>query len=141
MIVTRACTCFSLGAFFLMVDHSVILSIYLRSSALNARVRVCMGVGLYRGVDAKTLARLLGVHLITVQLLLGPLVNEKILGRVRTGHDVRYHSTLAAKKLVRAELRRIRLEGANLERELRQHPRIKPDKLDKLLGILPDDQG
>ena len=121
-----------------MVDHSAILSIYLRSSALNARVRVCMGVTLYRGIGAKCLAQLLGVHLITVQLLLKSLVDDGTLGRTRKGHAVHYHSSLAAKKLVRAELRRIRSEGATLVNELRQHPRIKLDKLDKLLGINPD---
>ena len=113
----------------------------LRSSALNARARVCMGVGLFRGCDVYTVAWLLDVHLNTVHRTLGPLVSEGIVSKVRTGHDVNYHSTLAAKKLVRAELRRLRCEGANLVNELRQHPRIKQDKLDKLLGIVPDVEG
>ena len=120
-----------------MVDHSL-LTTYLRSNALNARARVCMGVTLYRGIDVRGLSELLGIHLNTVHRILCPLVADKTIGRTRKGHAVHYHSSLAAKKLVRAELRRLRCEGANLVNELRQHPRIKQDKLDKLLGIVPD---
>jgi len=80
-----------------------------------------MGVTLYRGIDVRGLSDLLGIHLNTVHRILCPLVAEKILGRTRKGHTVHYHSSLAAKKLVRAELRRIRNEGVNLERELRQN--------------------
>ena len=120
-----------------MADHSNLVT-YLRSNALNERARICMGVTLFRGCDIRTLADLLGIHKDTALRLLRPLVADKTIGRTRKGHAVHYHSSLAAKKLVRAELRRLRCEGANLERELRVHPRIKLDKLDKLLGIVPD---
>ncbi len=122
-----------------MVDHSL-LTTYLRSNALNARARVCMGVTLYRGIDVRGLSDLLGIHLNTVHRILCPLVADKTLGRTRKGHAVHYHSSLAAKKLVRAELRRIRSEGDHLANELRQHPRVKQDKLDRLLGIQSENE-
>ena len=120
-----------------MADHSNLVT-YLRSNALNERARICMGVTLFRGCDIRTLADLLGIHKDTALRLLRPLVADKTIGRTRKGLAVHYHSSLAAKKLVRAELRRLRCEGANLVNELRSHPRIKQEKLDKLLGILPD---
>ena len=123
-----------------MADHSNLVT-YLRSNALNERARICMGVTLFRGCDIRTLADLLGIHKDTALRLLRPLVADKTIGRTRKGLAVHYHSSLAAKKLVRAELRRIRSEGDHLANELRQHPRIKQDKLDRLLGISPDVEG
>ena len=136
--IAYTCTCFTLGALILGMVDSIGLILCLRSGALNVRVRVCMGVTLYKGIDLRTLADLLGVHRGSIHRVIASMVAEGIVSRVRAGHDMRYHSTLAAKKLVRAELRRLRCEGANLVNELRSHPRIKLDKLDKLLGISPD---
>ena len=125
--------------FFLGLLLTMIVRLLLKESALNVRVRVCMCIGLFGGIDRATIQNVLGVTDKTVLLALGPLVREGLITRHRIGSFVvRYHSTQAAKKLVRAELRRLRCEGANLDRELRVHPRIKQDKLDKLLGISPD---
>jgi len=122
----------------------------LRSPALTNRARVCMCVGLFRGVDSATIATVLGLCSRVVSRTLTSLVRSGVLTRhrvlvhgangSRSTIAVRYHETKEAKKLVRAELRRIRSEGVNLVDELRQHPRIKLEKLDRLLGILPDDQ-
>ncbi len=120
----------------------------LRSGALTNRARVCMCIGLFRGVDSATIASVLGVCSRVASRTLTSLVRSGVITRHRVlVHGVngsrsmvvvRYHETKEARRLVRAELRRIRSEGATLVNELRQHPRVKQDKLDKLLGIVPD---
>jgi hypothetical protein len=138
--VTRARTRLSLGANFWWMFDNLGLTLCFRSSALNVRVRVCMGVSLYRGIDAHGLAALLGVHVGSIHREMASLISSKLIGRTRIGRVVHYHSTQAAQKLVRAELRRLRLEGENLVNELRRHPRVKQEKLDRLLGLFPSDE-
>lgn len=137
--VSRACTRFSLGALFLGLLLTMIVSLLLRQSALDNRARVCMCAMLFGGVDRATIEHVLGLSRKTVLVELGPLVKEGLLTRHRTGSlIVRYHATQSARKLVRAELRRLRLEGEVLVNELRQHSRVKQDRLDRLLGLVPD---
>ena len=120
----------------------------LRSGALTNRARVCMCIGLFRGVDSATIASVLGVCSRVASRTLTSLVRSGVITRhrvlvhgvngSRSTVAVRYHETKEARKLVRDEIRQLSANAANLVNELRQHPRIKLDKLDKLLGIVPD---
>ena len=134
-------TCFTLGALFLGLLLGMIVSLLLKHDALSNRARVCMCVSLFGGIDRATIEQLLGLSRKTVLVELGPLVESGLLTRHRIGSlIVRYHSTKASRKLVRDEIRRLSVNGVNLVNELRQHPRIKQDKLDKLLGIQLGDE-
>ena len=130
------------------MSHSVYLYLVLQSSTLSIRARVCACIGLFGGIDRQTIERFTGLAECSVSVALTSLVRGGAVNRVRsTVHGVnggpsvsvvRYHDTKEARRIVRTELDQLDKEAMNLVNELRQHPRIKQDKLDKLLGIVPD---
>jgi predicted transcriptional regulator len=130
------------------MSHSFYLYIVLRSSTLSIRARVCACVGLFGGIDRRSIERFTGLAECSVSVALTGLVRSGAVNRVRsTVHGVnggpsvsvvRYHDTKEARRIVRSELEQLDKIALDLVNELRQHPRIKQDKLDRLLGILPD---
>lgn len=107
-----------------------------------------MCVRLFGGVDRQTIERFTGLAECSVSVALTGLVRDGAVNRVRsTVHGVnggpsvpvvRYHDTKEARRIVRGELEQLDREAMNLANELREHPRVKLDKLDKLLGRLGD---
>ena len=130
------------------MSHSAYLYLLLQSSTLSIRARVCMCVRLFGGIDRQTIEQFTGLAECSVSVALTGLVRSGAVNRVRsTVHGVnggpsvsvvRYHDTKEARRIVRSELEQLDKIAINLVNELRQHPRIKLDKLDKLLGIVPD---
>lgn len=120
-----------------MVDHCV-LDTHRRFSALSVRARVCACIGVSRGIDARSIAALVGLSYDSVISVLHVLVSEGIVNKHRAGQMVRYHDTKEARRIVRGELEQLDKEAVDMVNELRAHPRIKQEKLDKLLGISPD---
>ena len=134
-------TCFSLGANFQKLLKLVDRLKLLQDRRLSLRARVCMCVHVFRGCDRATIQRVVNVSQDPALKTLTKLVREGIVSRYRQkikGAEFYYHGSQQSQKIVREEIRRFNESCENLVNELRQHPRIKLDKLDKLLGIVPD---
>ncbi len=117
-----------------------VLDTHRRFSALSVRARVCACIGVSRGIDARSIAVLVGLSYDSVISALHVLVSEGIVNKHRDGQTVRYHDTKEARRIVRSELEQLDKIAINLVNELRTHPRIKQDKLDKLLGIQSENE-
>ena len=131
-------TCFSLGAQFSGMVNLCVLDTHRRFSALSVRARVCACIGVSRGIDARSIAVLVGLSYDSVISALHVLVSEGIVNKHRDGQTVRYHDTKEARRIVRSELEQLDKTAVDLINGFRVHPRIKQGKLDRLLGIVPD---
>ena len=117
-----------------MNDHSVIPYLDRR---YTITARVCIALELFKGIGCNDLAQLIGVNPnYLLRTVLTPLVRSGDIGKTIRDKHVFYHYRLGCAAIVAKENKR--LQGDHLVNELRQHPRIKLDKLDKLLGIVPD---
>ena len=117
-----------------MNDHSVIPYLDRR---YTITARACIALELFKGIECNDLAQFLGVHPdYLLRTVLTPLVRSGDIGKTIRDKHVFYHYRLGCAAIVAKENKR--LQGANQVNGLRVHPRIKLDKLDKLLGIVPD---
>jgi len=89
-----------------MVNHCV-LDTHRRFSALSVRGRVCACIGVSRGIDARSIAVLVGLSYDSVISALHVLVSEGIVNKHRDGQTVRYHDTKEARRIVRHELEQL----------------------------------
>ena len=132
------------------MSHSVYLYLVLQSSTLSIRARVCACIGLFGGIDRQTIERFTGLAECSVSVALTGLVRSGAVNRVRsTVHGVnggpsvsvvRYHDTKEARRIVRSELEQLDKIAIDLVSGFRSHPRVKQDKLDRLLGIQSENE-
>ena len=104
---------------------------------LSARARVCVIVGLHGGITGRDLATVLGMHYVgLMNRILCPMLSEGLIGRVRSGNTVTYHTRKLGRQYVRAEQRRLISESLGMLDRCKKLPRCKVDLVDDLVNEL-----
>lgn len=116
---------------------NVHLSLIVNDARFTVYARVCACVGLYRGVDSRSIASMVGLSYASISTRYMPrLVRDGLVGRVRDGRHVKYHERKAGRRLVRSELEALRVRDLETLSLVRASGRGRGDLLDELEGKL-----
>mgnify|MGYP000367195342 CR=1 FL=1 len=102
---------------------------------LSARARVCAIVEMHGGITGHDLATVLGMHYVgLMNRILCPMLSEGLIGRVRSGNTVTYHTRKLGRRFVRTEQRRLVNESLGMLEMCKKLPRCKVELVNDLVN-------